>query len=213
MNAKKKKNNWVVRLDIDNYFDSINHHLLGAKLHTLIPDEEIVRLIMLSVQMGVVNRQLKWTDTTEGVPQGAILSPLLANFYLAPFDKYALTLSRSYIRYADDFCIMCETHATAKSILSQISNYLLSHLGLKLNPPIITELRTGFEFLGITISKNGLSISSQKETDLKERISNIEIANKKILPEALRSWNGVKNYYGFLLPQNILQNFDDKVFP
>ena len=210
--CKKKKNNWVVRLDIDNYFDSINHHLLGAKLHTLIPDEEIVRLIMLSVQMGVVNRQLKWTDTTEGVPQGAILSPLLANFYLAPFDKYALTLSRSYIRYADDFCIMCETHATAKSILSQISNYLLSHLGLKLNPPIITELRTGFEFLGITISKNGLSISSQKETDLKERISNIEIANKKILPEALRSWNGVKNYYGFLLPQNILQNLDDILY-
>lgn len=210
--CNKKKNNWVIRLDIDNYFDSIHHHLLGARLHNLIPDEEIVRLIMLSVQMGVVNKRLKWTDTDEGIPQGAILSPLLANFYLNSFDKFALTLSRSYIRYADDFCLMCDTKENAQVILSQITNYLLSHLGLKLNPPIITELKKGFEFLGITISKNGLTISEKKETDLKERINHIEIVNKRFLPEALRSWNGVKNYYGFLLPQNTLRNLDDVLY-
>lgn len=210
--CNKKKNHWVLRLDIDNYFDTINHHLLGARLHNLIPDEEIVRLIMLSVQMGVVNKRLKWTDIDEGVPQGAILSPLLANFYLNPFDKFALSLSRSYIRYADDFCLMCESKENAQSILSQISNYLLSHLGLRLNPPILTELKKGFEFLGITISKNGLSISEKKENDLRERIHNIEIANRRLLPESLRSWNGVRNYYGFLLPQNILKNLDDTLY-
>lgn len=208
----KKKSNWVLRLDIDNYFDTINQHLLGARLHTLIPDEEIVRLIMLSVQMGVVNKHLKWTDTHEGVPQGAILSPLLANFYLNPFDKFALTLSRSYIRYADDFCIMCETHDIAQTVLSQISNYLLNHLGLRLNPPIIADTRKGFEFLGITISKSGLNISEKKETDLKERIENLVIVNKKLLPDTIRSWNGVKNYYGVLLPQNILQKLDDQLY-
>ena len=90
----KKKNKWVLRLDIDNYFDTINHHLLAARLHALIPDEEIVRLIMLSVQMGIVNKHLKWSDNLEGVPQGAILSPLLSNFYLHPFDKYVQTLTR-----------------------------------------------------------------------------------------------------------------------
>lgn len=210
--CNKKKNNWVIRLDIDNYFDTINHHLLGARLHNLIPDEEIVRLIMLSVQMGVVNKHLKWTDTHEGVPQGAILSPLLANFYLNSFDKFVLTLSRSYVRYADDFCIMCEDRETAKSILSQISVYLLSHLGLKLNTPLVSELRKGFEFLGIHISKNGLAISETKETDLKERIKQIEIVNKKILPESLHSWNGVKNYYGYLLPQKVLHNLDDILY-
>ena len=210
--CNKKKNNWVLRLDIDNYFDTINHHLLGARLHNLILDEEIVRLIMLSVQMGVVNKRLKWTDTNEGVPQGAILSPLLANFYLNPFDKFALTLSRSYVRYADDFCLMCDSHETAKNILAQVSTYLLSHLGLKLNPPIITELRKGFEFLGITISKKGLTISEKKETDLKERINNITLINKKIPEESLRSWNGVKNYYGYLLPQDVLRSLDDSLY-
>ena len=210
--CNKKKNSWVLRLDIDNYFDTINHHLLGARLHNIIPDEEIVRLIMLSVQMGVVNKHLKWTDPNEGVPQGAILSPLLANFYLNPFDKFVLTLTRSYIRYADDLCLMCDSHENAQKILSQVTTYLLSHLGLKLNPPIITELRKGFEFLGITISKSGLTVSEKKEADLKERISNIEIANRRFLPESIQSWNGVKNYYGYLLPQNVLQNLDDTLY-
>ena len=208
----KKKNHWALRLDIDNYFDSINHHLLAARLHTLIPDEEIVRLIMLCVQMGVVNKYLKWNDSLEGVPQGAILSPLLSNFYLNPFDKYVLTLCRSYVRYADDFCLLCETHDQAKSILKQVSVYLKSTLGLELNPPIVVELRKGFEFLGITISKSGLSLSAKKEQDLKERVSNLKLESKGFVPKSLRSWNGVRIYYGTLLPQLLLRTFDDLLY-
>lgn len=208
----KKKNKWALRLDIDNYFDSINHHLLAARLHAFIPDEEIVRLVMLSVQMGVVNKKLKWSDTVDGVPQGAILSPLLSNFYLHPFDKYVLTLCRSYIRYADDFCLFCESHEQAKTLLKQLSVYLQTHLGLSLNPPMVTELRKGVEFLGILISKEGLNISPQKETELKERIENLNIAQKGFLPESIRSWKGVRNYYGILLPQSALRKLDDCLY-
>ena len=208
----KKKNKWALRLDIDNYFDSINHHLLAARLHAFIPDEEIVRLIMLSVQMGVVNKKLKWSDTLDGVPQGAILSPLLSNFYLHPFDTYVLTLCRSYVRYADDFCLLCESHEQAKTLLKQLSVYLQTHLGLSLNPPMVTELRKGIEFLGILISKEGLNLSPQKETDLKERIENLNITQKGFLPESIRSWKGVKNYYGILLPQPVLLKLDDCLY-
>lgn len=210
--SMKKKNSWVLRLDIDNYFDTINHHLLAARLHTLIPDEEIVRLIMLSVQMGVVNKHLKWNDSQEGVPQGAILSPLLSNFYLNPFDKYVLTLCRSYVRYADDFCLMCETHTQAKLLLNQLSVYLKTHLGLNLNTPVITELRKGFEFLGITISKSGLSLSGKKEAELKERIANLTITNKGFTSGSLQAWSGVRNYYGTLLPQSVLHSLDDLLY-
>lgn len=210
--CQKKKNQWVLRLDIDNYFDSINHHLLAARLHSLIPDTEIVRLIMLSVQMGVVNKQLKWTDMVEGVPQGAILSPLLSNFYLHSFDKFVLTLRHSYIRYADDFCILCETHEQAKSILKQITVYLRTHLGLNLNSPIVIELRKGFEFLGITICKKGLRLSEKKENDIKERIANMELTSKGFTDKCLRAWKGVYNYYGILLPQEVLHKLDDLLY-
>lgn len=210
--CKKKKNKWALRLDIDNYFDSINHHLLAARLHAFIPDEEIVRLIMLSVQMGVVNKKLKWSDTVDGVPQGAILSPLLSNFYLHPFDKFVLTLCRSYIRYADDFCLLCESHEQAKVLLKQLSVYLQTHLGLALNPPMVTELHKGVEFLGILISKEGLNLSPRKEADLKERIESLSITQKGFPPAGIRSWNGVKNYYGILLPQNALIRLDDLLY-
>lgn len=208
----KGKNRWALRLDIDNYFDSINHHLLAARLHTLIPDEEIVRLIMLSVQMGVVNKRLKWSDNVEGVPQGAILSPLLSNFYLHPFDRYVLTLNRSYVRYADDFCLFCETREQALNLLTQLSVYLRTHLGLQLNPPLITELKKGFEFLGISISKSGLNVTPEKELDLKARIESLELTPKGLTAESLRSWSGVKNYYGTLLPQEVLRRLDDCLY-
>lgn len=140
----KKKNKWVLRLDIDNYFDTINHHLLAARLHALIPDEEIVRLIMLSVQMGIVNKHLKWSDNLEGVPQGAILSPLLSNFYLHPFDKYVQTLTRSYVRYADDFCLMCETHEQAKSWLKQVVSASYRQIA---NRAVLTRMMSEIDYL------------------------------------------------------------------
>lgn len=140
----KKKNKWVLRLDIDNYFDTINHHLLAARLHALISDEEIVRLIMLSVQMGIVNKHLKWSDNLEGVPQGAILSPLLSNFYLHPFDKYVQTLTRSYVRYADDFCLMCETHEQAKSWLKQVVSASYRQIA---NRAVLTRMMSEIDYL------------------------------------------------------------------
>lgn len=208
----KKKNQWVLRLDIDNYFDTINHHLLAARLHTLLSDEEIVRLIMLCVQMGIVNKQLKWNDSLEGVPQGAILSPLLSNFYLHPFDKFVRTLHCSYVRYADDFCVLCETHEQAKSLLSQISVYLRTNLGLSLNSPIVVEIRKGFEFLGIAVNKQGLYLSEKKAEDLKERIGNMKLTPKGFAPESLRAWEGVRAYYAVLLPQNVLHELDDLLY-
>ena len=210
--CKRKSNIYAIRLDIDNYFDNINHHLLGARLHTLIHDEEIVRLIMLSMQMGIVNKQLKWSDTTEGLPQGAILSPLLANYYLTPLDKFVLTLSRSYIRYADDLCIMCDSRETAQTIVTKISDYLSTHFSLRLNTPEITEITKGFEFLGITITKSGLTISERKIEELHERIQSIKIVDKKFSPDAIRSWNGIRSYYGKLLPQETLQKLDEQLY-
>jgi group II intron reverse transcriptase/maturase/CRISPR-associated endonuclease Cas1 len=209
----KKKNKWVLRLDIDDYFDNICHNQLAAQLHKLFPEEdEMVRLIMLSVEMGLVNKRLKWDDRFAGVPQGAILSPLLSNLYLNSFDKYVLTLNRSYIRYADDFCLLCESKDEANKMRSDIAVYLQTKLGLKLNTPVISDLHNGFEFLGITISKSGLRLSKEKEADLMERIDNMKIENKRLSEKSLTAWKGVCCYYGVLLPQDILRKFDDHLY-
>lgn len=81
-----KKNQWVLRLDIDNFFDTVDHGILNARLNALLNNEpEIVRLIMLVVKMGKVSVAGNWVEATQGVPQGTVLSPILANLYLHSF--------------------------------------------------------------------------------------------------------------------------------
>jgi len=105
---QRLKKGYVAKLDIDDYFDTINHERLFIRLENLLKDNEIVRLIKLCVQMGVVTKALKWSEIDKGVPQGAVLSPILANFYLHPFDQFVVSKTPYYVRYADDFLVVAE---------------------------------------------------------------------------------------------------------
>lgn len=74
---QNKKYPFVLKLDIDNYFDTINHDILFKRLQSIVSDLEIIRLIQLCIKMGMVNKKLKWDEISEGVAQGAILSPII----------------------------------------------------------------------------------------------------------------------------------------
>lgn len=81
-----------------------------------------------------------------------------------------------------------------------------------MNSPIVVEIRKGFEFLGITVNKQGLYLSEKKAEDLKERIGNMKLTPKGFAPESLRAWEGVRAYYAVLLPQNVLHELDDLLY-
>ena len=206
--CNNKKNQWLLRLDIDNYFDTISHDILFARLHALIPDEEINRLIQLSVKMGMVTRKLKWEEISCGVPQGAVLSPLLANLYLHQFDQFIVTHADSYVRYADDFIILCETREKAEEVMQEAAGFLKERLRLSLNTPEIGKIEDGFEFLGITLNKKGLSLSASKREKLLQRIENIEFRGGFFSDKDKSIWQGIRNYYGKLLPESILIDLD-----
>lgn len=189
--CSNKKKVWVLRLDVDNFFDNIQHDKLIKSLHSVVHDEEIIRLILLSVQMGQVNKYMKWNDSIIGVPQGGVLSPLLANLYLTPFDEFVCTLPCSYVRYADDFCMFCDTEQKANELLQAVTLYLDKRLELKLNAPLTVEIKDGFEFLGLFISKRGISLSESKRLDLKGRIENISIDNGKFTSTSIKAWKGI----------------------
>lgn len=203
-----QKNKWVLRLDIDDFFDTIDHTILNARLHALVNDPEIVRLMMLIVKMGKVSPDGKWVETKQGVPQGAVLSPLLANVYLHSFDQFVLYRKLSYVRYADDFIILCGTREQADTILRDAIKYLQSKLKLSLNTPFITEINNGFEFLGITLRKHSISISQDKRKELIERIMELDFDACGFSSKSQKSWNGICNYYAQLLPQPELELFD-----
>lgn len=204
-----KKNGWVAQLDIDNYFDTINHDLLFSRLKGLINDDEILRLVELSVKMGIVSKKFKWSEIKEGVPQGAVLSPLLANLYLHPFDQFVLTRTQSYIRYSDDFIMLTESREEMDKLVEQATQFLQKRLLLKLNAPLICQKEQGIEFLGVIISPQGINISDKKKEKLKGRIESISFEQGSISEKSLETLSGINRYYAQLLPQEILITLDE----
>lgn len=201
----------VLRLDIDNYFDNIDHAILFKRIRPIIADEEVIRLMELCVKMGVVTHRLQWNDVSKGVPQGAVLSPLLANYYLHSFDQFVLSRTKMYVRYADDFIICCESKEKAGKLLEEATAFLEERLKLQLNAPSIIEIKNGFEFLGITLTNRTLSLSPQKQESLNQRIDSLDWKGNGFSEDGLKHLQGIRNYYAPLLPQSTLTECDDRL--
>lgn len=207
-----KKRTHIVKFDIDNYFDTIDRHILDSMIKSRIPDFEICRLINLSIDMGVVSKNREWNDSSIGVPQGAVLSPLLANLYLDHLDKYFKERGLVSVRYADDFILLCDSQSQAEKSIKDVEVFLLEELKLKLNPSNIIAAEQGVEFLGIKIDRgNRLSISESKSNAIVTKINNISLQDSEIAPKSIQSLDGLRNYYGQLMSLERLNQWDELI--
>lgn len=199
---------FALRLDVDNFFDEIDHDVLQQRLTAIGIENEIIRLIMLSIKMGRVKQSGIWTEPTKGIPQGAVLSPLLANLYLHSFDQFAVSKGLPYARYGDDSFILCKTEVQANEIKEKAQKYLGSKLKLSLNAPACTAISEGFDFLGVTIKGQKVFITEKKKEELAGRILGFFFGADGLIPKSQKSWDGFRNYYAKLLPQDDLEFFD-----
>jgi RNA-directed DNA polymerase len=142
---------WVVDADLKGYFDSIPQDRLLALIAEKISDGRVLGLIEAFLKQGVMESGKGWQPTERGTPQGAVLSPLLANLYLDPLDHEMARQGVEMIRYADDFILMCRTQAEAEAALEQVRIWVES-AGLTLHPEktrlVDASQRGGFDFLG-----------------------------------------------------------------
>lgn len=205
---KKKSLHWALIMDIDDYFDNVDHTILQNRINAVVNDDEIVRLVMLCVKMGVVTKLMSWQDVAKGLPQGAVLSPLLANLYLHSFDQYVTSRLKAYVRYADDFVIFTETKEEAERLSEGASAYLSGKLKLSVNSPRIAPLTDGFDFLGMTIRKDTFGISDEKRNDILNRIKSFRLSDGKLDKKSAKGWSGITAYYGILLPEEELKQMD-----
>lgn len=199
---------YALRLDVDNFFDEIDHTILQNRLTATGIEDELIRLIMLSVKMGRVETSGIWTEPTKGIPQGAVLSPLLANLYLHSFDQFATSKELPYARYGDDSFMLCKTQEQANNILEKAQKYLSTKLKLTLNAPAISPIAEGFDFLGVTIKGQKVFITEEKRNELEERILNLYLSPEGFVHRSQKIWDGMRNYYAKLLPQKDLEFFD-----
>lgn len=122
----------VVDADLKGYFDSIPHGKLLAEVHRRIQDGAVLRLIESFLHQGILSEGRTWTPET-GTPQGAVLSPLLANVYLHPLDVEMQGAGYRMVRYADDFVVLCESAEAAQAALARIRVWV-GAAGLTLHP-------------------------------------------------------------------------------
>jgi len=191
---------WVLEADITNFFGKVDNELLFAKLFKVIPKPSIKDLLKAAVVNEIGNRDAiasmhegSFPKAGEGIPQGAILSPMLANFYLSAFDCEMQRRRFEVVRYADDFVVMCESEARAKQAFVVANSYMESHLKLSMHDlsaakTRIVKYQGGFTFLGYDI-RQGKHFPSQ--ASIKKRLDLVDKAfehprGKPLLPIIIR---------------------------
>jgi RNA-directed DNA polymerase len=140
---------YVVDADLKSYFDTIPHGRLMSRLRERIADGRVLGLIESFLTAGILDGLQEWEPET-GVPQGAVLSPLLSNIYLNPLDHQMAARGRQMVRYADDLVILCRSQSEAEQALAELRQWCEAE-GLTLHPTKtrIVDVRTGgFDFLG-----------------------------------------------------------------
>jgi RNA-directed DNA polymerase len=142
---------WVVDADLKGYFDSIPQDKLQAAVAEHISDGALLDLLGKMLRQGVLESGKDWKPTETGTPQGAVVSPLLANIYLNPLDHLMAQAGKEMVRYADDFVVLCESEKEAQEVLETLRQWV-GAAGLTLHP-IKTRIvdasqKGGFDFLG-----------------------------------------------------------------
>ena len=123
---------WVIDLDIEKYFDTVNHDKLISILRERINDAPTLHLIRSFLKAGVMEEGLV-SPTDEGVPQGGPLSPVLSNVYLDKLDKELEARGLNFVRYADDCNIFVKSEMAANRVMASVSSWLERKLRLKVN--------------------------------------------------------------------------------
>jgi len=144
---------WIVDADLKDYFGSVPHEKLIDLVAEKVSDGRVLRLIRQMLESGYVESG-KHLPTPQGTPQGGVISPLLSNIYLTPFDNELTKRGYRLTRYCDDWVILCQTRKKAEEAL-QVAKEILSTMELTVHPEKtrISHISAGFEFLGYKIRR------------------------------------------------------------
>ncbi|HXB45830.1 MAG TPA: group II intron reverse transcriptase/maturase [Puia sp.] len=221
--AKKYLNEgkeWIIELDLEKFFDRVNHDKLMGMLAKQVKDKPTLKLIRSYLNSGIMEGGMV-SQRIEGVPQGSPLSPLLSNIMLNELDKELQTRGHSFVRYADDCSIYVGSEKSAERALESITGYIEGKLKLKVNRektkvsrPVQSTL-LGFSFFR-SAGKWEIRISSKSLKRIKEKIkgktkrndpSNAQEKIKK-MEAMIRGW---VNYFSIARAKSVMQELDEMV--
>ena len=207
----------VVDIDLEKFFDKVNHDIMISKLTKVIGDKRVIRIIRRYLQAGVMLNGC-CVATEEGTPQGGPISPLLANIMLNDLDQELTKRGHSFVRYADDCNIYVSSKRAGQRVYDSISKFINTKLKLKVNEgKSAVDYPVRRKFLGFSFTscyKVKLRIAYKTKTRFKEKIRkltsrswsmSIEERLKK-LNEYIIGWSG---YFGIAETTSIFQELDE----
>ena len=190
---------WIVDADLKSYFDTIDHDRLMERVREKIADGLILDLVEGYLKQGVLTELGNWEPTEQGTPQGAVISPLLANLYLNELDHLLKQDGYEIVRYADDFVILCRTRDEAEQALGKVRDWTEAN-ALTLHPEKtrLVNQSEGFDFLGYRFVSGRRYVRKKSLRKFRETIRretkrtnghSIEAIITKLNP-ILRGWSG-----------------------
>ena len=202
---------YVIEGDLQSYFDTVHHRTLIKLLRRRLKDRALMDLIWKFLKSGVMEGGL-FARTDSGVPQGGVISPLLANVYLNEFDRWAAAQwdpnhnarqrrrkaglgNHKMMRYADDFVVVsngtkAEVKATKQAIQQFLENEL--HLTLSEEKTVITHVNDGFDFLGFHIQRK--KVNGKWAVHLRPTAKAKERVTRKLKDLTSRNWTWLDEY-------------------
>jgi len=213
----KEGKRWVVDMDLEKFFDKVNHDRLMQKLSKRIKDRRVLQLIRRYLQSGVMEQGLV-KPNTEGTPQGGPLSPLLSNIVLDELDKELESRGLSFVRYADDCNVYVHSKRAGLRTMENLTNFIEGKLKLKVNEQkSAVERPWKRKFLGFsfTVDKKNPKIRIHKESmkrfkrrirELTSRKHSIDMERRlKRLNQYLVGWLG---YYQLAETPTVFKRMD-----
>jgi RNA-directed DNA polymerase len=145
---------WTVDLDLEKFFDRVNHDVLMARVGRKVKDPGVLKLIRRYLEAGMMEGGIE-NARSEGTPQGSPLSPLLSNILLDDLDRELERRGHRFCRYADDCNIYVRSRRAGERVMASVCRFLTSRLQLKVNASKSAVARSGErKFLGFTISND-----------------------------------------------------------
>ena len=185
--------------DIAGFFDNIPHKLIVAAVHAEVSDGNILNLIEKFLAAGVMENGV-FKPTTIGTPQGGVISPLLANIVLNRLDWRLEQAGYRFVRYADDFVVVCKDRVQAEAALTEVES-VMTDLGLSLSPEKtkIASYGKGYEFLGFRLSSQSRTMRPKSEEKFKMKIREITRRHHNLDARVIERLNqvirGTANYF------------------
>jgi len=209
---------WVVDIDLEKFFDRVNHDMLMARVARVVKDKRVLRLIRRYLESGVMINGVVH-DTEEGTPQGGPLSPLLANILLDDLDKDLERRGHRFVRYADDCNIYVQSSRAGERVLASVRQFLEQKLKLKVNEKKSAVARAGKrKFLGFSFFKRDgavrVRVASQALDRMQEKLRHLTRRTRQgelddLLREINRQAIGWVGYFRLADTPSVFQELDE----